>query len=135
MSLSKLLGKIESQVPVRQNHEIVIPLIREKEEEIPKNEKIVIKLRSDPSEKDSQLYEVVTRAFDHGTPEQWIKHRRICRKILAGQAISKDADKFLMVKPVAIWILPKKYPRQGKGEIIKSRKPQYHIIFTGRMAK
>ena len=68
MLLSKLLGKMEPQTPVRQGYEIVIPLAREKEPEISKNERIVIKLRSNPSEKDSQLYEVVTQAFDHGSP-------------------------------------------------------------------
>ena len=68
MSLSKLVAKV-SVPQQKKKQECIIPLLREPEEEIPKNKRIVMKLRSNPSQADSQVYEIVTRAFDHGTPE------------------------------------------------------------------
>ena len=68
MSLSKLVAKV-SVPQQKKKQECIIPLLREPEEEIPKNKRIVMKLCSNPSQADSQVYEIVTRAFDHGTPE------------------------------------------------------------------
>ena len=97
MSLSTLLGKIHPPQQ-KKKQEIVIPLIREPEKEVPKDKRIVIKLRSTPGDANSQLYEVVTRAFDHGTPEEWIRHRKIITKILEGQNITNGPDLFRMTR-------------------------------------
>ena len=97
MSLSTLLGKINPPQQ-KKKQEIVIPLIREPEKEVPKDKRIVIKLRSTPGDVNSQLYEVVTRAFDHGTPEEWIRHRKIITKILEGQNITNGPDSFRMTR-------------------------------------
>ena len=69
MPLSTLLGKIHPPQQ-KKKQEIVIPLVREPEKEVPKDKRIVIKLRSMPGDANLQLYEVVTHAFDHGTPEE-----------------------------------------------------------------
>ena len=97
MSLSKLLGKIDTPQQ-KKKPEVVVPLIREVEKEIPKDKRIVIKLRSTPTDANSQLYEVVTRAFDHGTPEEWIRHLKMIRRILVGQNITTGPDSFRMTR-------------------------------------
>ena len=97
MSLSKLIAKV-SVPQQKKKQECIIPLLREPEEEIPKNKRIVMKLRSNPSQADSQVYEIITRAFDHGTPEEWIRHRRTMKRILKGQNITSGPDKFRMIR-------------------------------------
>ena len=97
MSLSKLVAKV-SVPQQKKKQECIIPLLREQEEEIPKNKRIMMKLRSNPSQADSQVYEIVTRAFDHGTPEEWIRHRRTMSRILIGQNITSGPDKFRMIR-------------------------------------
>ena len=97
MSLSKLLGKLEKPTP-KKKPEVVIPLFRAPEPEIEKSKRIVIKLRSNPTDDKSQLYEVVTRAFDHGTPEEWIRHRKMILRILVGQNITAGPDMFRMTR-------------------------------------
>ena len=69
MSLSKLLGKIDNPQQ-KKKQEVVIPLEREPEKEVPKDKRIVMKLRLMPTDANSQQYEVITRVFDHGTPEE-----------------------------------------------------------------
>ncbi len=97
MSLSKLIGKIDSPQQ-KKKQEVVIPLEREPEKELPKDKRIVMKLRSTPTDANSQLYEVVTRAFDHGTPEEWIRHLKMIRRILTGQNITNGPDSFRMTR-------------------------------------
>ena len=93
MSLSTLLGKIHPPQQ-KKKQEIIIPLIMQPEKEVPKDKRIVIKLRSTPGNANLQLYEVVTRAFDHGTPEEWIRHQKTITKILEGQNITNGPDSF-----------------------------------------
>ena len=81
MSLSTLLGKIHPPQQ-KKKPEVIIPLFREPEKKIPKEKRIVIKLRSTLDNASSQLYKVITRAFDHGTPEEWICHRKMITKVL-----------------------------------------------------
>ena len=97
MSLSTLLGKIHPPQQ-KKKPEVIIPLYREAEKEIPKEKRIVIKLRSTPNDANSQLYEVITRAFDHGTPEEWIRHRKMIKKVLDGQNITSGPDSFRMTR-------------------------------------
>ena len=79
MSLGKLIGKLDTPA-LKKKPEVVIPLVREAEKEVPKDKRIVIKLRLTPTDANSQLYEVVMRAFHHGALEEWIHHvKTICR--------------------------------------------------------
>jgi len=96
MSLSKLIQKV-SVPQQKKKPECIVPLLRELEEVIPKNKRIVMKLRSNPLQADSQLYEIVTRVFDHGTPEEWIFYGRTMKRILIGQNITSGPNKFCMI--------------------------------------
>ena len=97
MSLSKLLGKLDIPT-MKKRSEVVIPLLRTKEPEIPKAKRIVVKLRLNPTDGKSQLYEVVTRAFNHGSPEEWIRHQKTMDSIFAGQNITLGPDRFCMAR-------------------------------------
>ena len=48
----------------------------------------------------SQLYKVVTCAFDHGTPEEWIHHRKMITKVLVGQDITNGTYSFCTTQPL-----------------------------------
>ena len=82
MSLSKLLSKIEQPKEDKTNFEVVIPLIKLKDRVVSKDKKFTIKLRANPGDADSEKYEVTARPFDHGTPEEWLKH------LLIGTAVT-----------------------------------------------
>ena len=56
----------------------------------------VFKLRSNPSDPKSQIYEMKARAFSTGSAEEFIMWRRDLNKILKGQNVVQEADKFDM---------------------------------------
>jgi hypothetical protein len=58
------------------------------------------KLRSNPSDKDSQLYELRARSFAAGTVEQYILWKRDLDKIIKGQNMTRPKDKFEMARRV-----------------------------------
>ena len=76
MSLSKLLSKIEQLKEEKTNYEVVIPLIKPKDRVVSKDKKFTIKLQANQGDADSEKYKVTARPFNHGTPEEWLKHRK-----------------------------------------------------------
>ena len=58
------------------------------------------KLRSNPSDKDSQLYELKARSFASGTVEQYILWKRDLDKIIKGQNVTRPNDKYEMARRV-----------------------------------
>jgi hypothetical protein len=54
------------------------------------------KLRSNPTDKDSQLYELRAQSFSNGTPEQFILWKRDLDKIIKGQNVTRPTDKYEM---------------------------------------
>ena len=58
------------------------------------------KLRSNPSDKDSQLYELKARSFASGTVEQYILWKRDLDKIIKGQNVTRPNDKYEMARLV-----------------------------------
>jgi hypothetical protein len=58
------------------------------------------KLRCNPTQADSQLYELKARSFDTGTVEQFILWKRDLDKILMGQNVTRPIDKFAMARRV-----------------------------------
>jgi hypothetical protein len=58
------------------------------------------KLRSNPTDKDSQLYELRARSFSNGTPEQFILWKRDLDKIIKGQNVTRPTDKYEMARRV-----------------------------------
>jgi hypothetical protein len=56
------------------------------------------KLRTNPSEADSRIYEMKVRAYRMGTPEQFILWKRDLEKVLTGQNVVAPPDKFAMAR-------------------------------------
>jgi hypothetical protein len=56
------------------------------------------KLRSNPSDKDSQIYELKARSFAAGTVEQFIFWKKDLDKIIKGQNVTRPKDKFEMAR-------------------------------------
>ena len=99
MSLSTLLGKINNDKNTGKKVFLeVIQLIKERAVETPRDQRLVIRLRSNPTDDKSPQYEIVTRGFDYGTPEEWIRHKKVITQILSGQNITRGPDKFRMTR-------------------------------------
>ena len=58
------------------------------------------KLRCNPTEPDSQVYELKARSFNTGTAEQFILWKRDLDKLLMGQNVTRPVDKFAMARRV-----------------------------------
>lgn len=58
------------------------------------------KLRCNPTESDSQVYELKARSFDTGTVEQFILWKRDLDKVIQGQNVTRPVDKFAMARRV-----------------------------------
>jgi hypothetical protein len=63
-------------------------------------ESTAFKLRSNPTDKDSQLYELRVRSFANGTPEQFILWKRDLDKVIKGQNVTRPTDKYEMARRV-----------------------------------
>jgi hypothetical protein len=75
-----------------------IPLERTEIKSLKKNEYITLKLRSDPTNNDSQTYELTVKFFSIGTPEEWLIFQRDLERILIGQNITVAENKYAMVR-------------------------------------
>ena len=58
------------------------------------------KLRTNPTEADSQIYELKVRTFRTGTVEEFILWKRDLQKVLEGQNVTRPANKFAMARRV-----------------------------------
>ena len=58
------------------------------------------KLRCNPTQADSQVYELKARSFDTGTVEQFILWKRDLDKIIMGQNVTRPIDKYAMARRV-----------------------------------
>jgi hypothetical protein len=56
------------------------------------------KLRSNPTDKNSPVYELMAKSFATGSVEQFIQWKRDLLKIITGQNITRVIDKFTMAK-------------------------------------
>jgi hypothetical protein len=74
-----------------------IPLERAETKELKKNECLTLKLRSDPTNVDSQTYELTIKFFSGGTPEEWLVFLRDFKRVLVGQNITNGPGKYLMI--------------------------------------
>jgi hypothetical protein len=59
-----------------------------------------IKLHSNPTDKDSQLYELRACSFANGTSEQFILWKRDLDKVIKGQNVTRPIDKYKMAQRV-----------------------------------
>jgi hypothetical protein len=75
-----------------------IPLERPAIKELKKQEYLVMKLRSDPTDANSQTYDLTIQFFRTGTPEEWLLFQRDLNRVLIGQNITTGPQKFAMVR-------------------------------------
>ena len=94
--VSKLVDKVKEQAPKKKQpwELMVIPFKKEPPRYVSKEDRLLFKLLSTPSDPDSITYEVKTYAFDDGLPEEWLEHVKTYRKIIAGQDITTGAPAF-----------------------------------------
>ena len=77
---------------------MVIPFIKPESKIGNREDKITLKLRSQPDDKDSQTYELRTYLFRDGTPEEWLEHVKVIKKCLVGQNITSGPPQFAMLR-------------------------------------
>ena len=75
-----------------------IPLERPEKKELQKGEYLVLKLKSLPSDKDSQTYELSIPYFSTGTPEEWFRFQRDLNRVIVGQGLKDGPAKFAMAR-------------------------------------
>jgi hypothetical protein len=75
-----------------------IPFSRPVTPELKKHECLVMKLRSDPANPDSQIYDLTVKYFRTGPPEEWLLFQRDLRRILNGQNITTGPAKYVMIR-------------------------------------
>lgn len=75
-----------------------IPLERPAIKELKKQEYLVMKLRSDPADANSQTYDLTIQFFRTGTPEEWLLFQRDLNRVLTGQNITTGPQKFTMIR-------------------------------------
>jgi hypothetical protein len=63
-------------------------------------ETTAFKLHSNPTDKDSQLYELRARSFANGTPEQFILWKRDMNKVIKGQNVTRPSDMYEIAQRV-----------------------------------
>ncbi len=98
--LSKLTDKIKDQSPKKKQpwELMVIPFVKSLPRYVSKEDRISLKLYSTPLDPNSISYEIKTYAFDNGLPEEWLKHVKNYRKIIAGQNITAGGAAFATLK-------------------------------------
>ena len=77
-----------------------IPLERPEKKVLKKSEYITLKLRSNPTEKESQTYDLTLPYYNSATPEEWLEFRLNLDKAIIGQNITKPSDMFSMARRV-----------------------------------
>lgn len=75
-----------------------IPYERPEKKELKKSEYVMMKLRSDPAEVESQTYELAVPYFRSGTPEEWLLFKRALLKVIVGQNITTGPNKYAMAR-------------------------------------
>ncbi len=76
----------------------LIPLEQPTVKELKKQEYLTMKLRSDPTDANSQTYDLTIQFFRTGTPEEWLLFQRDLNRVLIGQNITTGPQKFAMIR-------------------------------------
>ena len=99
MPFLTLLGKVNNDMNSGKECFLeVIPLIKDKTIDTPRDQRIVIKLGSNPTDNKSPHYGIVTQVFDYSSPEEWICHKKFIAKIFTGHNITRGPNKFQRVR-------------------------------------
>lgn len=80
----------------RVNDPPLIPLERPEKKILKKSEYITLKLQSNPTEKESQTYDLILPYYNSATPEEWLEFCSTLDKAIAGQNITKSSNMFSM---------------------------------------
>lgn len=75
-----------------------IPLERPAIKELKKQEYLVMKLRSDPADANSQTYDLTIQFFRTGTPEEWLLFQRDLNRVFTAQNITTVPQKLTMIR-------------------------------------
>ncbi len=78
------------------SHPPVIPF-RRAEKKFGKEDRIVVRLRSNPEEKDGDTYDLTVPYFKEGPPEEWLMFLAKFEEVLKGQAITETHSKAAML--------------------------------------
>ena len=99
MLLSKLLPPIiQQQVKRSKEKYMVIPFTKPESKIGKREDKITLKLRAQPDDKDSQTYELRTYLFRDGSPEEWLEHMKVIKKCIVGQNITTGPPQFATIR-------------------------------------
>ena len=100
-SISTLAGKVKKQEQSKKKQPwelMIIPFQKEAPRYVSKEDRLLFKLLTTPSDPDSITYEVKTYAFYSGSPEEWLEHVKTYQKIIAGLNITAEEPCFAMMK-------------------------------------
>ena len=75
-----------------------IPLERAERKAPQKDECIMMKLHSNPTNESSQVYEIVVKYFSTGTAKEWFRFRKDLDRVLVGQNITEPDAKYSMTR-------------------------------------
>ena len=99
--LSTLTSTIAEQAIPRKKapwESMVIPFEKPAPKVVSKENRLSFKVRSNPDQKDSLQYEVITYASGDGPPEEWIYHIKTYWKLVKGQSIDGTEAQFAMLR-------------------------------------
>ena len=71
---------------------------RPEKKELKKSEHVVMKLRSDPADADSQTHDLTVPCFRHGAVEECLLFLRALRKVLVGQNVTTGPNQCAMAR-------------------------------------
>ena len=102
--MPSVLSKMDQLIPKKprmaQINAPPIPLVREEEPKVEKHQTITFKLCSNPTNQNSQNYELTIPYFHSGTPKQWVKVRKEILKVITGTNITMGAGKYVIAHHV-----------------------------------
>ena len=75
--LSTLLTKIKPAHNPDRLKNLVVPMEPTPKRSVSKEDKIVMKLCSMPTDPNSQEYQIITSAFNEGSPGEWFRHWKL----------------------------------------------------------
>ena len=75
-----------------------IPYKRKEKKKLAQDERLTLKLRTDPANQDSQEYELTVAIFSSGTPEEWLVFLKNLNKTMVGMNITNGPAKYTMAR-------------------------------------
>ena len=86
------------QASAKHRYSAPIELERSEKKELRKGEYIALKLRTVPTDDNSQTYELSIPYFSTGTPEEWLKFQRDFNRVVVGQGLTTGPTRYQMMR-------------------------------------